>query len=79
MDAQEKAKELITKYNNSYDKANETYTVYQSIEESHRCALIAVDEILEAIDWHEFEYPNEEFEYWHAVKGEINKLYPCKQ
>ena len=80
MDAQEKAKELITKYNNSYDKANETYTVYQSIEESHRCALIAVDEIINTVNMC-IPYHNEEtyVSYWHEVKDEINKLYPCKQ
>ena len=68
MDAQEKAQELITKF-------SETFTGRYSEEfDAKQCAIIAVDEILVAIDWHEFEYPNEEFEYWHAVKDEINKL-----
>ncbi len=78
MDAQEKAKELITKYNNSYDKTNETYTVHQSIEESHRCALIAVDEILDILEDDGFllaEYHDKKtIEYWLEVKNEINKL-----
>ena len=38
------------------------------------CALIAVDEILNAIDWHKFETPNNEIEYWEEVKQEIEKL-----
>ncbi len=42
--------------------------------EIKQCALICVDEIIEAIDWHEFETPNTEFEYWHEVKKELEKL-----
>ena len=37
-------------------------------------ALIAVDEILEAIDWHELEFPNTLYEYWQEVKQEIEKM-----
>jgi len=39
-----------------------------------KCALIAVDEIMIAIDWHEFETPNEMLNYWDEVKDEIKKL-----
>jgi hypothetical protein len=39
-----------------------------------QCALIAVDEIKEAIFWHPFESPNFELEYWQEVKQEIEKL-----
>jgi hypothetical protein len=46
----------------------------QQREEGIACALIAVDEILLAIDWHEYEYPNEQFEYWHEVRTEIENL-----
>jgi RecG-like helicase len=78
MTPKEKAKELITKYNNSYDKANETYTVYQSIEESHRCALIAVDEIINVVNGVykllHIELLNENDSYWHEVKKEIEKI-----
>ena len=35
---------------------------------------IAIDEICEAINWHEFEVPNEEFNYWNRVKLEIQRL-----
>lgn len=35
------------------------------------CAVICVDEIMSAIDWHKFEFPNEEVKYWYAVKDEL--------
>jgi hypothetical protein len=42
--------------------------------DAKQCALIAVEEILNAIDWHEFEVPNKEITYWQEVKNEIEKL-----
>ena len=36
-----------------------------------QCALIAVKEI---IDWHEYKYPNETFDYWEQVEQEIQNL-----
>lgn len=41
---------------------------------SKKIALIMVDEIIDAIDWHEFEHPNKEFDYWYEVKAEIDNL-----
>ena len=38
------------------------------------CALIAVDEIIDAIDWHEYEVPNDQLKFWFEVKREIEKL-----
>lgn len=38
------------------------------------CAKVTINEICEAINWHEFEVPNEEIDYWNEVKEEINKL-----
>jgi hypothetical protein len=43
MTAESKAKELISKFNNSYDEESESYILYQNVEESKRCALIAVE------------------------------------
>ena len=43
-------------------------------ELAKKSALIAVDEILNAIDWHDFEHPNDEINYWVEVKQEIEKL-----
>lgn len=66
----EKAKELIDKFvlldNDIFCSVNYPY--------SKQCALIAVDEICEAINWHEFEVPNEEWNYWNKVKQEIENL-----
>ena len=39
-----------------------------------KCALVAVDEITDAIYWHEFKTPNKELDYWTEVKKEINNL-----
>jgi hypothetical protein len=43
-------------------------------ELAKRCALIAFNEIIDAIDWHEFEVPNKELNFWFEVKKEIEKL-----
>jgi hypothetical protein len=69
MEAKEKAKELVSKFKFlTYPESNaEFYNPKQ-------CALIAVDEIIEAIDWHEYLYPDYTAEYWKQVKYEIEKL-----
>jgi hypothetical protein len=67
MEAKEKAKELINKYNFL------NYKTDLSIHEKKQCALIAVDEILKALesDWSFMEIRQE---YWQEVKQEILKL-----
>ena len=68
-----KAKELVCKYHKIH--AINNYEVKQ-------CALIAVDEILENVDYFFKELENDnlpnkfddEIEYWNEVKQEINKL-----
>jgi hypothetical protein len=37
-------------------------------------ALVAVNEIIQAIDWHEYETPNKELNYWLEVRKEIKNL-----
>lgn len=37
-------------------------------------AMFCVNEVLQAIDWHDFEVPNELIEYYNNVKVEIEKL-----
>ena len=64
MTPKEKAKELIELF---------TFSC-RDCDNSKISALIAVDEILEAINWHEFETPNKEIEYWEKVKQEIENL-----
>jgi hypothetical protein len=67
MTPKEKAKELVDKFMpHSNGNSNNN--------EAKQCALIAVDEICEAINWHEFQVPNEEFNYWNRVKLEIQRL-----
>jgi hypothetical protein len=69
MTPKEKAKELISKF---------TFLTYPESDAKFynpkQCALIAVDEILDAIDWHKFETPNKEIEFWQEIKQEIEKL-----
>lgn len=60
-------------------KAEDLILKYSILNDGHNhlvkeCAIIAVDEIIYAIDWHEFEAPNKEIEYWQQVKTEIEKL-----
>lgn len=65
MELEDKAKDLINNYLQIYDGR---------VLQAKKCALICVDEILEAIDWHEFETPNDTIEWWQKVKTEIEKL-----
>lgn len=37
-------------------------------------ALVAVGEIIDAIDWHDFDTPNKQFNYWYDVKKELTRL-----
>jgi hypothetical protein len=67
MTPKEKAKELIEAMAFSCRECD-----YES--KAKQCALIAVEEIKEAIFWHPFESPNFELEYWQEVKQEIEKL-----
>ncbi len=66
--AKEKAKELIEKF---YSKYNNVRKDKKYSKEQIRMALICVDEIIDAIDWHEFETPNTQIEYWQKVREEI--------
>ena len=64
MSPSEKAKELFMKFS--------SHTVHFNCARS--CALIAVNEIIDAIDWHEYETPNKELNYWLDIRKEIEKL-----
>ena len=61
MDAKEKAKELVDKFDNTME-----FSTPQRF--AKQCALIAVDEILSAIGFSVMD------EYWQEVKQEIEKL-----
>jgi len=58
------------------DLANRMYYVHGKIDSDMAidCALIAVDEIFEAIDWHGYETPNAELLFWACVKNELLKM-----
>ena len=64
----EKAKELCNKF--SLEKTQDGYKMFQTIEETKRCALIAVDEILKAV----ISIADKKYDYWQEVKKEIEKI-----
>ncbi len=70
MTPKEKAKELFDKM----FLVIENKGMYDDLYRAKQCALIAVEEIKEAIFWHPFESPNFELEYWQEVKQEIENL-----
>ena len=73
MTPKEKAKELIDKFIHS--ESQDGYNDVRDIHAAIRCALIAVDEILDAIDWDYYEGRMEiEQNYWEQVKQELEKL-----
>ena len=71
MTPKEKAVKLVDIY---LDEVINDTDINFPLELPKRFALIAVDEIIEAIDWHYYETPNNEIQYWQEVKQEIEKL-----
>jgi hypothetical protein len=73
MKPKDKAIELVHKYVNLTD--GWVYGI-ASWEHKKKCALVAVDEIIEAIDfdWMEVQNLDSEHRYWQQVKQEIEKL-----
>ena len=72
MTPKEKAKEL---FNRMYFLEDEDGFHSMNKYRAKQCALIAVDEILDAIDWDYYEGSKQsEHMYWKAVKQEIEKL-----
>ena len=75
MTPQEKAIELVNKYNN-----NDHLYYSITIEQAKQCALIAVDEILKVMNdiWLDSfkggESDNKFYNYWKKVKKEIEKI-----
>jgi hypothetical protein len=61
------------------DKAIELVNKFSTVglqqrEEGIACAIIAVNEIIQAIDWHDYEMPNNDTNYWLEVIKEIQNL-----
>jgi hypothetical protein len=76
MTPKEKAEDLVSKmyieYKPSEDDASGVYVFYMNLEIAKRCALIAVDEIIKAMD--NVMLPNPFKQYWNKVKQEIEAL-----
>jgi hypothetical protein len=74
MTPKEKAEELVDKFMDYTGfEINENNNM-SNVFSAKQCALIAVDEIVEAIEWHEYETPNKEIRFWIEVKQEIENL-----
>ena len=77
MTPKEKAKDLVSKmyieYKPSEDDASGVYVFYMNLEIAKRCALIAVDEILDASMLY-FDDLNSYVNFWQQVKQEIQAL-----
>ena len=77
MTPKEKAEQLIRVFNFYYDDKNKEFIICQTLEESKRCALIAVDLAIEAAT--SFLSQDVAFEkskeYWYNVKIEIVKMF----
>lgn len=75
MTTQEKAKELVTNFG---ELPIESFSNGITIEMSKKCALIAVDELINATQYESHIQgafnPIETCEYWQRVKTEIEKL-----
>ncbi len=78
MTAKDKAKELVSKmyieYKPSEDDASGVYVFYMNLEIAKRCALIAIDEM---INWKETLFVTEgsmAYQYLLEVKQEIQNL-----
>jgi hypothetical protein len=69
----EKAKELMAKFNNYHDIEKNEYIIYQSLEETKRCALLAVDFAMEFITGNLDEAFDKTL-YLFEVKEEIENL-----
>jgi hypothetical protein len=72
MSAKDKAKELVSKFN--FEHTGDKYILHQTVEESKRCALICIDEML---DFRNALYINEgslAHQWLLDVKQEIEKL-----
>lgn len=67
MTPEQKAEELVNKFKSS--QSHDGYNDVRDIHASIRCALIAVDEIIE----NGFN-PQLQYNYWQEVKQEIQKL-----
>lgn len=78
IDPKQKAIEIVEKFYNKQVEilCKDGTAPFEKIEQeiAKECAKIHIEGILEAIDWHEFETPNKEINYWQEVLTELNKM-----
>ena len=75
MTPKQKAEQLVDKYLDEIPaNTNTEFNAFAELDLScsKRCALIAVDEIIQALD--DVLFPNPFRQYWEEVKKEIEKL-----
>lgn len=65
-----KKSELLNKFLEIINDGQDDEILFRQL---NMCVDIVINEILDAIDWHEFEVPNKEIEYWQETK-KINRL-----
>ena len=66
MNTKEKANELVQKFK----MVSESMTINDAID----CAIITIDENIDAVDWHDFLFPNDTVNYLNEVKNELIKM-----
>lgn len=86
MKAKDKAKELVekfedVKFNDEYngEGGRDTFESFIPTDGAKQCALIAVDEIINALpeadsSYQDYQQKEESINYWQEVKQEIEKL-----
>ena len=72
MTPKEKAKDIFDKF--AFEKTPENYKMFQTSNESKRCSLIAVNEIIDTIEYSSQADETSKIIYWDKVKEEIVKL-----
>jgi hypothetical protein len=56
------------------EKAREIIESFHDALTLKDCAMVEVNEIIDAIDWHEYDTPTKELNYWLDVRKEIKNL-----
>ena len=78
MTPKEKAKELVEKFGNLIDTNDDLFSEQEMYrkhnEDSKKCALIAVDEIIDTLYEYHYDSASGAYEYWTEVKEQLEKL-----
>ena len=73
MKAKEKAKELVDKFRKEFDWVESDYAI-DLYRDARQCALICVDEFIDALSFNSSPTAEGLTEFYEEVKQEINKL-----